>query len=162
MEGYVLPNGLKEEKLREQKDIEYNSSIDSVTTKRELWRERDDLYMNISNQDEKVYVRLIFSTIQTMKALSSANDISVRYYGRRLGTKEIARNWQNLAKFDYREMRLFKKKEQLRDDLFKYGVGIEASDGWDGNLKCPKTIVIDPRSWVWDKYYDVNNGFSFH
>lgn len=162
MEEYKLPNGLDLDKLRQQVDSEYNSSIDSVETKRDLWRSRDDLYMNISNQDEKVYVRLIFSTIQTMKALSSANDISVRYYGRRLGTRDIARNWQNLAKFDYREMWLFKKKEQLRDDLFKYWVGIEAWDWWDANRKCPKTIVVDPRTWVWDKYYDVNNGFSFH
>jgi hypothetical protein len=102
----------------EQVQSEYQASYEFVNTKRELFRSRDDLY--ISNQDEKVYVRLVFSTIQTLKALMSANEISVKFTGRRLGTEDQARNWQNLAKFDFDEMNLFKKKEAGRDNLFKY------------------------------------------
>lgn len=162
MEEYKLPEGITIDMLKSQVDSEYNASINFVQEKRDLFRSRDDLYMNINNQEDKVYVRLVFSTIQTMKALSSANTISVKYVGRRLGTEKIARNWQNLAKFDYKEMWLFRKKEAGRDNLFKYGVMIEGSDGWDSNRRVPKTIVIDPRTWIPDIYFDANNWFSYH
>ncbi len=38
MEDYKLPNGLNEEKLCSQMNYEYDSVIDSVTTKRDMWR----------------------------------------------------------------------------------------------------------------------------
>lgn len=162
MENYKLPEWITLEQLQEQVMAEYEASYDFVQSKRELFRSRDNLYMNISNQDEQVYVRLVFSTIQTLKALMSANEISVKFNGRRLGSVEQARNWQNLAKFDFGEMDLFKKKEAGRDNLFKYGVMIEGWDGWQKTKRHPKTIVIDPRSWIPDIFADVNNGFSYH
>lgn len=162
MQEFQLPEWITLDRLQAQVQSEYNASINFVESKRNLFRKRDDLYMNISNQDEKVYVRLVFSTIQTLKALSSANDISVRFVWRKLWTEGIARNKQNLAKFDFEEMNLFEKKEAGRDNLFKYGVMIEATDGWDAVKRCPKVVVIDPRTWIPDIYADVNNGFSYH
>lgn len=118
--------------------------------------------MNNTNQENKVYVRLVFSVIQTLKALYSKNEIDVEFTGRTIGSEDIARNRQNLAKFDYEEMRLWEKKDQLQEDRFITGAGIEVTDWWDSVRKCPKVIVVDPRCWIPDIYADVNRGYSYH
>lgn len=158
----LLPNWLKEEQVISQILSEYNASKDFVNTKRNLFRAREDLYMDNTNQENKVYVRLVFSTEQTLKALYAQNDIEVQFVGRRIGTEDAAQNRQNLAKFDYEEMDLWAKKDQVHDDKFHYGVGIEVTDGWDSVRKCPKVIVVDPRCWIPDIYADVNRWFAYH
>lgn len=157
-----LPNWLDSDRVIQQVTAEYNASKDFVDSKRELFRSRENLYMDNTNQENKVYVRLIFSVIQTLQALYSQNEISVEFQWRTVGSEEAARNRQNLAKFDYEEMNLWEKKEQLQEDRFKYGVGIEVTDWRDSVRKCPKIIVVDPRCWIPDIYADVNKGFSYH
>lgn len=41
-------------------------------------------------------------------------------------------------------------------------MGIEVTDGWDKNRRCPRTAVVDPRIWIPDIDTDVNNGSSYH
>jgi len=79
MEKLQLPNNLKEEQIIKQVMDEYQASKDFVDQKRDLFRSREDLYMDNSNQEHKVYVRLVFSTEQTLKALFSQNDIGVEF-----------------------------------------------------------------------------------
>jgi hypothetical protein len=79
MQEIKLPKGLTADKIIQQVTSEYNASIDFVRTKRDLFRARENLYMDNTNQENKVYVRLIFSVIQTLKALYSANEIGVEF-----------------------------------------------------------------------------------
>jgi hypothetical protein len=162
MTKIILPNGLSEENVLSQVISEYQASYDWVNAKRDLFRSREDLYMNNNDQENKVYVRLVFSTEQTLKALYSQNEIWVEFVGRRIGTESAALNRQNLAKFDFEEMDLWAKKDQVHDDKFHYGVGIEITDWRDPVRKCPKVIVVDPRCWIPDIYADVNRGFAYH
>lgn len=157
-----LPNGLDKDKVLNQVLNEYGQSKIFVDQKRDLFRNRETLYMDNTNQENKVYVRLVFSVIQTLKALYSQNEIGVEFQGRRIGTEDAARNRQNLAKFDYEEMELWAKKDQLQEDRFLYGAGIEVTDWRDSVRKCPKVIVVDPRCWIPDIYADVNRGYSYH
>lgn len=159
---FKFPKGLDEDKVLSQVLNEYNASIDFINEKRDLFRNREDLYMNNTNQENKVYVRLVFSVVQTLKALYSQNEIGVEFQGRTVGSEDAARNRQNLAKFDYEEMRLGEKKDQLQEDRFMYGAGIEITDGWDSVRKCPKVVIVDPRCWIPDIYADVNRGYSYH
>jgi len=162
MDEIKLPRWLTSDRIIQQVTAEYSASKDFVDTKRDLFRAREDLYMNNSNQENKVYVRLIFSVIQTLKALYSQNEIGVEFQWRTVGSEDAARNRQNLAKFDYEEMRLWEKKDQLQEDRFFYGVGIEITDWRDPVRKCPKIIVVDPRCWIPDIYADVNRWHSYH
>jgi hypothetical protein len=75
MTKIILPNGLSEENVLSQVISEYQASYDWVNAKRDLFRSREDLYMNNNDQENKVYVRLVFSTEQTLKALYSQNEI---------------------------------------------------------------------------------------
>lgn len=162
MEEIKLPYGLTLDKVQSQVESEYNASIDFVEQKRDLFRKRENLYMDNTNQENKVYVRLVFSTEQTLKALFSQNDIWVEFVSRRVWAEDAAINRQNLAKFDYEEMDLDAKKDQIQDDKLHYGVWIEVTDGRDKVRKCPKVLVVDPRSWIPDIYADVNVGHRYH
>lgn len=162
MDEIKLPRWLTADRIIQQVTAEYNASKDFVDAKRDLFRARENLYMDNTNQENKVYVRLIFSVIQTLKALYSQNDISVEFQGRRVGSEDAARNRQNLAKFDYEEMNLAEKKDQVQEDRFLYWPWIEVTDWRDPVRKCPKVIVVDPRCWIPDIYADVNRWYSYH
>jgi len=162
MEEIRLPNWLTLDKVQAQVMNEYNTSIDFVNDKLDLFRRRETLYIDNTNQENKVYVRLVFSTIQTLKALFSQNSIGVEFKGRRVWAEQAASNRQNLAKFDYEEMDLWAKKDQVQDDKLTYGVAIEMGDTYDQVRKCPWVLVIDPRCWIPDIYADVNRWASYH
>ncbi len=162
MSTVKLPEGFTLERIKSQVDSEYNASIDFVNDKRDLFRKRESLYMDNTNQENKVYVRLVFSTEQTLKALFSQNEIWVEFQWRRVWAEQAAQNRQNLAKFDYEEMDLWAKKDQVQDDKLHYGVWIEVTDWRDSVRKCPKVLVVDPRCWIPDIYADVNRWFTYH
>ena len=157
-----LPNWLQYDKVISQVKDEYNVSKIFVDQKRDLFRRRENLYMDNTNQENKVYVRLVFSTEQTLKALFSQNDIWVEFIPRRIWAEQAALNRQNLAKFDFEEMDLWAKKDQVQDDKFHYWVWIEVTDWRDPVKKCPKVIVADPRCWIPDIYADVNRWHMYH
>lgn len=162
MEEIQLPKGFTLSMVQNQVMSEYNTSIDFVNDKLDLFRRRETLYIDNTNQENKVYVRLVFSTIQTLKALFSQNEIAVKFKGRRVWAEQAAQNRQNLAKFDYEEMNLGAKKDQVQDDKLTYGVAIELGDTYDQVRKCPWVLVVDPRCWIPDIYADVNRGASYH
>jgi len=162
MEEIQLPKGFTLSMVQNQVMSEYNTSIDFVNDKLDLFRRRETLYIDNTNQENKVYVRLVFSTIQTLKALFSQNEIGVKFKGRRVWAEQAALNRQNLAKFDYEEMNLGAKKDQVQDDKLTYGVAIELGDTYDQVRKCPWVLVVDPRCWIPDIYADVNRWASYH
>jgi hypothetical protein len=57
------------DKIIEHVEKEYQSSLFFTEAKRQLYKKRKMLYMNIEDQDKKIYSRLIFSTIETLLAL---------------------------------------------------------------------------------------------
>lgn len=86
--------------LQEERDI----SMEFVRPKRELFRQRIKDYTNVTIKDDNIYVRLIYSVMQTLMSLHYTDEMSVEFAGRQLGANEIAQNLQHLAEFDYEEM----------------------------------------------------------
>jgi len=82
---------------------EYGAGFNAVRSKRDLFRDRLDLYVNIGKEN-KIYVRLIFSTIQTLLALFYKDDPTIKFLGRQIGDHERAQNLERLKEFDYEEM----------------------------------------------------------
>jgi len=83
------------------------------------------LYSNVSDTENKVYIRLLFSVMQTLMSLYYTDVPTAKFYGRTLGDEDLAENINNVAKFDYTEMDLNKKKYQVQRDRLFYGTGIE-------------------------------------
>ena len=141
---------------------EFSASRDKVQLKLDRLNERKKLYMNIENQDEKVYVRMIYSVVQTLIGLYYKDSPTVKFMGRQLGDDAYAENLSNLQKFDYDEMGLPEKRYYVQWDKFMSGVGIEVLSGWDSVTKTPKFKVMSPESRYPDVEFDVNNGYRYH
>ena len=152
---FNFPKGYDEDKVLSQVVNEYQVSKDFVNSKRQLFKDRMDLYMNTSDTKNKIYVRLIRSVMETLLSLYYQDKIKVKFSPRHFEDELQATNLQNLAEFDYNEMGLAEKKYQVQRDKFFYGVGIEMYDGWDSVTKTPKVRVADPRTRI-PSSYDVN------
>ena len=101
---FKFPNGFNEDSVLTQVNNEYMSSKDFVDSKRQLFKDRYDLYMNIADQKNKIYVRLIRSVMETLLSLYYQDKIKVNFTARHFEDAMQAENLQNLAEFDYEEM----------------------------------------------------------
>ena len=157
----MLPEWISQQEILQQVGQEYGAGFNAVRSKRDLFRDRLDLYVNIGKEN-KIYVRLIFSTIQTLLALFYKDDPTIKFLGRQIGDHERAQNLERLKEFDYEEMWLDMKKFWVNFHKLFYGVGIEVSDWWDSVTQTPKVRYVDPLSWIPDPNADGNTGYQYH
>lgn len=136
---------------------EKHASYLSIKTKRELFLDRYALYNNISDTNNKIYVRLIRSTIQTLLGLYYTDDISVSFNGRQLWDDDTVETYENLAKFDQEEMELAKVNYDVQWNRLFYWVGIRIFDRWDSFKQCPVYRSVDPLSWYPDPSGYIDN-----
>jgi hypothetical protein len=141
---------------------EYDESIEFTHLKRDLFKRRDSLYLGIDNSDTKVYVRLVYSVVDTMLALEMDDKRSVIFHWRQWGMDEYADSVNNCAKYDYEQMWCETKKYFARKHKYLKGVGIEVMDWWDKTLDVPTYKVISPMVWCPDWFAWVNNWPRYH
>lgn len=84
--------------------------------------------MNIADQENKIYNRLLFSVMQTLQALYSKDRPAVSFQVEGLWFDELEDNINMLAKSDFVTMNLQEKKEAALWNMFFYGCSIEAFD----------------------------------
>lgn len=140
---------------------EKQASYLAIKSKRELFLDRYALYNNISDTNNKIYVRLIRSTIQTLLGLYYTDEISVSFNWRQLGDEDTVETYENLAEFDQEEMELAKVNYDAQWNRLFYGVGIRIFDRWDKFRECPIYRSIDPLSWYPDPSWYIDN-HRFH
>jgi hypothetical protein len=143
-------------------NTEYEESIEFTRNKREIFKRRDKLYLWINDQEEKLYVRYVYSVIDTLLALETSDERSVIFAWRKVGMEDYANNINNVAKYDYEQMWCFKKKYQTRRDKYMYWPRIEVMDMRDESLQVPTYKVISPLVWCPDWFADVNNWARYH
>lgn len=141
---------------------EYQNSYDFTTSKRELFQARQKLYMWIKDQQNKIYIRLIFSVIDTLKALYNQDKPVVSFSWRQLWDNELAENINNLARFDYQEMWCEMKKDFIQQHRLFYWVWIEVFDWYDNDTKTPCYKVVNPMCRIPDINYDINYWPRYH
>lgn len=141
---------------------QFNNSRNYVNQKRQLFRDRYYLYNNIWEDDNKVYVRLIYSVMQTLISLHYSDNINIHFKPRDLNWQEIAENLNNLAEFDWEEMDLEIKKYRVQWCKFFYWVAIEIRTWWDKKKNVPIIRVIEPTAWVPDLNFDFINPAQYH
>lgn len=153
--------GVSHDQIIAQVAEEKANWMNFIETKRDLFRERLKLYQNISDTDNKIYVKLIRSVMQTMLSLYYTDENTVVFAWRQLWDDEYADNLNNLAKFDYEEMDMAKINYDVQWNRLFYWVGIRIFDYWDEENKVPVFKSIDPMSWIPDPLWYIDN-HRFH
>lgn len=153
---------IPQEDIISKVNSEHDESISFTQTKREIFKRRDKLYLWIDWQEDKIYVRLVYSTIDTLASLETSDERSVIFAGRKYWMEDYANNVNNVAKFDFEQMWCFRKKYQTRINKYKYWAGIEVMDKWDETLQCPEYKVISPLVRCPDWFGDVNSWPRYH
>lgn len=158
---------LKKLNLTEQDIIskvgwEFSESDEFTKSKREIFKRREKLYLWIKDQENKIYVRYVYSTVDTLSALEASDERSVVFSWRKVWMEDYSNNINNVAKFDFEQMQCFRKKYQTRWDKYMYWVGIEVMDYRDKTLSCPTYRVISPTVWCPDWFADVNTWPRYH
>ena len=72
--------------------------------KRQLFRDRMQLFVNIDKDDNKVSVNLIRSLKNTMLSLYYQDQLTVKFSSRNIFDREQADNLNKVAEYDYDEM----------------------------------------------------------
>ena len=93
-----LPTGFTEAQIKKQIEDHYQSSISFTSNKRERFRKRQKLYLNIQDQENKIYNRLLFSVMQTMQALYGKEKPSVNFAVEGMWFDELQDNINAAAK----------------------------------------------------------------
>lgn len=150
------------EDILQQVRDEYQAWIGFAQQKRELFEKRLKLYANISDTENKVYVRLLYSTIQTLMSLYYTDQPTAKFYWRTLWDEDLADNINNVCRFDYTEMDLNRKKYIVQRDRLFYWVGIELYEGRDDDRKVPLMKVMNPMTRVADPYAYLWGDERFH
>jgi len=139
--------------LQEQR----RASLNFVEKKRTLFRERFKDYTNVTNDKSKIYVRLIFSVMQTLMSLHYIDQMTVEFIGRQLWASEVAEKLWNLAEFDYEEMDFEKIMFSVERDRLFFGTWIMVYDHWDKVKNHPVYKRMNPLCWLpdpsWNNLY---------
>lgn len=157
----MLPKWITQQEILQQVSQEYEMGFNAVNAKRWLFRERLKLYNNVWEED-KIYVRLIYSTMLTLVALSHKDSPTVKFMWRQIWDDARAKNLERLKDFDYDEMWLAEKKYFVQWNKYFYWVGIEVSDWYDEITQTPRVRFVNPTSWIPDPNYDPNIWYAFH
>lgn len=72
--------------------------------KRQLFRDRMQLFVNIDKDDSKISVNLIRSLKNTMLSLYYQDQLTVKFSSRNIFDREQADNLNKVAEYDYDEM----------------------------------------------------------
>lgn len=130
--------------------------------KRQLFRDRQYLNVNINRSDDKVNVQMIRSIKNTLLALYYQDKLTVRFASRNPFFWEEAENINNLAQSDYDTMDMEVQDYANQSNRFEYWVGIRVVTGWDKENDTPTYIVVDPMDWYPDPsgWLHINN-FNF-
>lgn len=157
-----LPAGRSETEVIAQINEHYNDSVLFTTKKRDLFQKRHKLYMNITDQENKIYNRLLFSVMQTLQSLYNMDEPSVSFSVEGLWFDEMEDNINMTAKSDFHKMKLAEKKDAARWNMFFYGPSIEVFDGYDLNRKLPTYRIMSPMTWICDVDRNINTGYRYH
>lgn len=153
---------LSDNEILSQVTDEYNRWLESVRTKREKFRKRLEMYANISWDDKKLYVRMIYAVMQTMLGVYFQDDLTITFEWRTNSDNMLADNLNNLAKFDFEEMNLDILNYKVQWDRFFYWVWIRVFDRWDEEKNLTEFKHVSPINWIPDPRGNYWNEFRWH
>lgn len=76
--------GITEADIVSMASADYDESIEFTRNKREVFKRRQKLYLGVKDQEDKLYVRLVYSVTDTLLALEHSDERSVIFNGRKV------------------------------------------------------------------------------
>lgn len=144
---------LSEDDILCQISWEYDYWYNHIENKRAIRREDLKLYVKES-QEDVVDIHSIYTTIQTLMAISYLNEIAVEFTKRKPWDEERAANANITAKYDYNEMNLSIKDYIWEINRFLFWVGIQIAWDFDFTSIHPTidnvntlAFIFDPDGW---------------
>ena len=114
--------------------------------KKQRFRDRQILYNNPNNVNDKVRVNLVRWLINSLLALYYDDRPIVKWTSRNIFSFLEAENFNSLYEYDYDNLNMDQTDYLVQKNRFFYGLGIEIFEWWDDDLKNPTYRVINPMS----------------
>lgn len=130
--------------------------------KRQRFRDRQMLYNNPNNAQDKIRVNMIRWLTNSLLALYYDDKPIVRRSSRNIYSYLEAENFNNVCDYDYDNMNMDQSDYITQKNRFFYWVGIEVIEWWDDDAKNPTYRIINPMSMYPDPngHTSINN-FQF-
>ena len=129
---------------------EFELTRDTVSEKREKFKNDRRLISNLNKSDDKVNINIAGSQIMTLIWLSYRDELTVQYQGAWFEDEEVAENKQILAKNNYRKMWLHVQNYQRQFDRLFYWVSVRSMDTFNDEEDIPVSTLINPMNWYAD------------
>ncbi len=123
---------------------EFQMAKDAMTPRWLTWHTYLKLYNNQKRDREAIGNNLLYTLFNTLLAFLYFDKLTVSFEPRDSGDVERCELVTNLAKFDFDEMGMAKKKYDILWDSLFFGNGFYYIGPLDKNTKTPQVEVIDP------------------
>lgn len=147
-------NKISYKSLQEQCRAEYTLAWKHQKPKKDEWQVRLKLYNNQKRDKSAVGDTTLFTVMQTVLASLYSDRLIVDFVGRDEGDSDSAKNLNDLAEFDYDEMKKSTIDYYWNWDTLFFGHGLLAMEEYQrdtkNNVFVPMPQVIDPLLFLHD------------
>lgn len=135
---------------------ERNQGYDFLQKKRNLFKARNEKYLEIDPTNKKVFDRLIHTVLETQKSIEVNDQLWVDFAIQWQFFSELEDDIKATAENDFVDMWCQHKKERVIDHKYRYWVWVEIFDWFDNVDNIPTYKVVSPLDCVIDPESDVN------
>jgi hypothetical protein len=142
--------GMSKNDILAQVSQEVKISTDFVSSRRQQFRDRLALYNNQRKQKDKIGILTLYTTINTLLAVSYTDEMTVEFTARKFANSQFAQNANSVAEFDHEEMNLAEVNYYTQWDKYFYGVGLRDISTFNTTTNTPIVKTLSPLCWLPD------------
>lgn len=142
--------GMSKNDILAQVSQEVKISTDYVSSRRQQFRDRLALYNNQRKQKDKIGILTLYTTINTLLAVSYTDEMTVEFTARKFANAQFAQNANSVAEFDHEEMNLAEISYYTQWDKYFYGVGLRDVSTFNTTTNTPIVKTLSPLCWLPD------------
>lgn len=142
--------GMSKNDILSQVSQEVKISTDSISPHRQQFRDRLALYNNQRKQKDKIGILTLYTTVNTLLAVSYTDEMTVEFTARKFANAQFAQNANSVAEFDHEEMNLAEVNYYTQWDKYFYGVGLRDISTFNTTTNTPIVKTLSPLCWLPD------------
>lgn len=159
--------GMSSDEILAQVSQEVMLATNYVSERRVQFRDRLALYNNQRKQRDKIGILTLYTTINTLLAVSYTDEMTVEFTGRNFSDSQFSNNINNVAKFDHEEMGMAEITYYNQWDRYFYGVGLRDVSTFNTVTNTPIVKTLSPLCWLPDPHGGIGanadgGGFRFY
>lgn len=142
--------GMSKNDILAQVSQEVKISTDYISSRRQQFRDRLALYNNQRKQKDKIGILTLYTTVNTLLAVSYTDEMTVEFTARKFANSQFAQNANSVAEFDHEEMNLAEVNYYTQWDKYFYGVGLRDISTFNTTTNTPIVKTLSPLCWLPD------------